>query len=222
MDNTWKKLFLDNYRTEEEAEKQRANADEFAMWLIANSEKSAPIFKWHCNFYFNGLDENAQTCLFEEDIVRCAKAGITKPLFIDATAKSQVVNYSIYGVMAAYFKQPYDFDKQEMDYVISLLEDIRRKAEPFWFKPVDWDYFIDQHWFVTISSIFESQVEDLNTLKESFIVKQINEQLKDTGLVCEWIDKDDNFQPPHSGMGIDFSKCFPKQKVLTLTAEDLK
>lgn len=222
MDNYHKKLFLDNYRTEEEAEKQRIDTDEFATWLCANPEKAAPLFKWHCNFYFNGLDEESLTCLFDEDIVRCAKAGITKPLLIDTTAKGCIVNYSLYGVMAGYFKQPYDFDKIERDYVYELLEDIRKSSDIYVWKKLDWDYFIEKHWFMVISEVFEKEAEDFNHLQESFIIKQINEQLKDTGLICEFILKDDNYDPPHSGMGIDFSKCFPGKKVFQLKAEDLK
>lgn len=222
MDDHFKKLFLKNYRNEEEKERQEANTDEIAMWFMNNPEKFAPVMQWHTNFYFHGLDEFSVTCLFEQDIIRTARVGITKPLFIDATAKGGVVNYSLYGVMAAYFKEPYDFDAEELDRVKAILEDIRIKDDVFIWKQVDWDYFIEKHWFVVVSEVFESQVKDLDTLKNSFIVKQINKALEGSGLVCEWIDKDDNFDPPHSGMGIDFSKCFPKQSILKLDDKDLK
>ena len=218
-DHYFKDLFLKNYRTPEEAQEQASNTDEFAMWLIANPEKFNPIFKWFINFYFNGLDENAKAIAFEEDLVHCAKAGVTKPLFIDVIAQGSVENYSLFGIMCLFFREPYDFDQEEVDYVTGLLEDIRIKSELFVWKKCDWDYFIEKHWYVVCSDILNKLASDYNVLKDSFLIKETTEVLekKRFGVPVEYIAKDDNFDPPHSGYGIDLSKFFPNQHIITMS-----
>lgn len=212
-ENYYEKVFLDNFRTEEEKELEQADTATFAGWIGANPEKFAPVFKWFLNFYFNGLDENSQVVCFDDDIKRCAKEGVTKLLLIDATAKGQIVNYSLLGIMALAFHQPYEFDDIEKKHVIELLEDIRKKSEHFTWKTLDWDYFFSQCWIQVVSEIFEEEASSFERLKNSFIVKLINDYVS-PDLTCEWIDKDDNYQPPHSGMGFDFSKFFPKYNTL--------
>lgn len=208
-ENYYKKIFLDNYRTEEEKELQIADTLTFASWLEANPEKFKPVFKWFLNFYFNGLDENSQVVCFNDDIKRYAKDGFTKLLLIDATAKGQIASYSLLGIMALAFRQPYDFDDIEREHVISLLEDIRKNSKHFVWKTLDWDYFIAHCWTTVVSDIFEEEASTLERLKNSFIVQLVNEFVSPE-LTCEWIDKDDNYQPPHSGMGFDLSKFFSK------------
>ena len=222
MDNYYKELFLSNYRTEKEAQNMKDNADEFAMWLCANPEYSEPLFKWFINLYFNGLDEYSTTILFEEDLIRCAKNSITKPLFIDTTAQGMVANYSIFGIMCCFFKEPYNFDKDEMERVYSILNEIKIRSELFIFKSIDWEYFIDKHWYEVTITIFNELASDFNKLKDGFLIKLVNDTLikMNCGLVCEYIAKDDNFDPPHSGFGIDFSKCFKtNNKPLTIEFE---
>ena len=218
----FKDLFLKNYRTPEDAKEQASNTDEFAMWLIANPEQFNPIFKWFINFYFNGLDENAKAIAFEDDVIRCAKAGVTKPLFIDVTAQGSVENYSLFGIMCLFFKEPYDFDQEEVDYVTKLLEDIRLKSELFTWKRCDWDYFLEKHWYVVCSDILNKLASDYNALKDSFLIKETTEVLekKRFGVPVEFIAKDDNFDPPHSGYGIDLSKFFPNQNRLIITMSE--
>ena len=221
-DPYFKKLFLDSFRTQEEAEEQASNTDEFAMWLTANPEKSEPLFKWFFNFYFNGIDENAQAILFEDDLVRCARAGITKPLFLDVTAQGSVEHYSLFGVMCMFFKEPYDLDKTETDYVDGLLEEIRIKSDLFTWKKCDWEYFREKHWYTVISDVLNKLASDFNTLKDSFLVKDVQAILeqKRVGIPFEFIAKDDNYDPPHSGYGLDCSKFFYHSKPLVVQLKE--
>ena len=220
-DKYYKKLFLDNYRTKEEAEAQYDNTNEFALWLTSNPEQFNPVFSWFLNFYFNGLDENAKAIVFEEDLVNCAKNDVTKLLFLDTTAQGAVEGYSLFGVMCLFFKQPYDFDQEEVDYVCDILEKIRIRSEVFTFKKCDWDYFLQHHWYTVCSIIMNTLASDPIKLKESFLITETSKILekKGFGVPVEFIEEDDRFSPPHSGYGVDLSKFFNSEPLVITMSE---
>ena len=59
-------------------------------------------------------------------------------------------------------------------------------------------------------------------MKDSFLIKETTEVLekKRFGVPVEFIAKDDNFDPPHSGYGVDLSKFFPNQNKLIITMSE--
>lgn len=202
MKEDYRKYYIENFKTPEEAESMRVNAEDFSSHLIIEPEIAAPLFQWHCNFYFYGLDENSETCIFKQDVERHAKAGITKLLLIDTTEKGEASAYSPYCVMTSYFRDPYNFDKKERDIVINILEKIKLKT-PFCFKRVDWDYFLTRLWWDTINGIFEAEFEDEDMIDSSFIYEQIEIALDNLGLDFEEFPRSRN---THCGFGIDFGK----------------
>lgn len=221
IDKYYKKLFLDNYRTKEEAEAQIENTDEFALWLLANQEQFNPVFSWFLNFYFNGLDENARSIVFEEDLVNCAKNDVTKLLFLDTTAQGAVEGYSLFGVMCLFFKHPYDFDQEEVDYVCDILEKIRIGSGTFSFRKCDWEYFLQHHWYGVCANIMNTLASDYDVLKESFLMQETSKILekKGFGVPVEFIEEDDRFSPPHSGYGVDLSKFFNSEPLVITMSE---
>lgn len=220
-DKYYKKLFLDNYRTKEEADAQIENTDEFALWLLANQEQFNPVFSWFLNFYFNGLDENARSIVFEEDLVNCAKNDVTKLLFLDTTAQGAVEGYSLFGVMCLFFKHPYDFDQEEVDYVCDILEKIRIGSEIFSFRKCDWEYFLQHHWYGVCANIMNTLASDSDMLKDSFLIQETSKILekKGFGVPVEFIAEDDRFSPPHSGYGVDLSKFFNSEPLVITMSE---
>lgn len=221
IDKYYKKLFLDNYRTKEEADAQIENTDEFALWLLANQEQFNPVFSWFLNFYFNGLDENARSIVFEEDLVNCAKNDVTKLLFLDTTAQGAVEGYSLFGVMCLFFKHPYDFDQEEVDYVCDILEKIRIGSGTFSFRKCDWEYFLQHHWYGVCANIMNTLASDYDVLKESFLMQETSKILekKGFGVPVEFIEEDDRFSPPHSGYGVDLSKFFNSEPLVITMSE---
>jgi hypothetical protein len=221
IDKYYKKLFLDNYRTKEEADAQIENTDEFALWLLANQEQFNPVFSWFLNFYFNGLDENARSIVFEEDLVNCAKNDVTKLLFLDTTAQGAVEGYSLFGVMCLFFKHPYDFDQEEVDYVCDILEKIRIGSGTFSFRKCDWEYFLQHHWYGVCANIMNTLASDYDMLKESFLMQETSKILekKGFGVPVEFIEEDDRFSPPHSGYGVDLSKFFNSEPLVITMSE---
>jgi hypothetical protein len=221
IDKYYKKLFLDNYRTKEEADAQIENTDEFALWLLANQEQFNPVFSWFLNFYFNGLDENARSIVFEEDLVNCAKNDVTKLLFLDTTAQGAVEGYSLFGVMCLFFKHPYDFDQEEVDYVCDILEKIRIGSGTFSFRKCDWEYFLQHHWYGVCAGIMNTLASDPDMLKDSFLIQETTRILekKGFGVPVEFIEEDDRFSPPHSGYGVDLSKFFNSEPLVITMSE---
>lgn len=218
-DKYYKKLFLDNYRTLEETQAQYENTDAFALWLTANPEQFSPVFSWFLNFYFNGLDEYSKAIAFEEDLVNHAKNGITKLLLLDTTAQGAVEGYSLFGVMCLFFKQPYEFDQEEISYVCDILEKIRIRSETFAFKKCDWERFLQHHWYNVCSIIMNNLASDPETLKESFLITEASKILekKGFGIPIELIEKDDRFE--HSGYGLDLSKFFNTEPLVVTMSE---
>lgn len=219
IDKYYKKLFLDNYRTPEETQAQYENTDDFALWLTANPEQFNPVFSWFLNFYFNGLDEYSKAIAFEEDLVNHAKNGATKLLLLDTTAQGAVEGYSLFGVMCLFFKQPYDFDQEEVDYVYDILEKIRIRSEVFAFKKCDWEHFLQHHWYNVCSIIMNTLASDPVKLKESFLITEASRILekKGFGVPIELIEKDDRFE--HSGYGLDLSKFFNTEPLVVTMSE---
>ena len=72
------------------------------------------------------------------------------------------------------------------------------------------------------SDILNKLASDYNALKDSFLIKETTRVLekKNFGVPVEFIAKDDNFDPPHSGYGVDLSKFFPNQNQLIITMSE--
>lgn len=220
-DKYYKKLFLDNYRTPEEAAAQIENTNEFALWLLANQEQFNPVFSWFLNFYFNGLDENARAIAFEDDLVHYAKKGYTKMLFLGSTTNRAVEGFSLFGVMCIFFRPPYDFDQEEIDIVCDILEKIRIRSEVFTFRKCDWEYFLEHHWYGVCANIMNTLASDPEMLKESFLITETSKILekKGFGVPVEFIEEDDRFKPPRSGYGIDLGKFFNSSPLVVTMSE---
>ena len=211
MSEFYKSLYRKYYIPENELQERINNAANFATLLSTQLELLEPIWDWYLNFYFNGIDENAQTTPFAEDVKKFAKSGYTvMPLVLHEAVGSIAINSPL-GMICDIWDPQTGLDDIEKERVIELLKGIKLKTS-MWCNEVFWDYFIENCWKELFSSVFEFYYgTTYKRATENFINEKINKIIKNEGLEFAYIKQISN-NMKMSCFGIDMSSSWPLYK----------
>lgn len=208
MSDYYKSLYLENYVPANEIQERIDNAVNFSILVSTQPELLSPVWDWYLNFYFNGIDENAQTSAFIEDIKRFAKSGFKIIPLVLHEAEQNIAMNSPLGMICDIWTPQEGLDEQEREYVIEILKNIKLKTQ-MWCNEVNWNYFIDNCWKELFSSVFEYYYgTGYERASNNIINEKINKILKDEGLEFCYI-KQISAVDKMSCFGVDMSCAFP-------------
>jgi len=223
-----KDLYKKYYIPENEVQTRINNTAEFSCYLTQHLEKLDLVYDWMLNLYFNGLDENAQIIMFDEDVKRMAKNGYKVIPLVFHEAIGSIADNSPLGFVLDVWdpSSTVCLDQQEKDYVTELLEKTKIKCEDYAFLDMDWDYFFENCWKTVLHTAFEFYYGTSYQLAvDNPINQKINKILKSEGLELTYI-KELSPKQKLSCIGIDMSCVWPKvpakDLVINLTENDLK